>query len=429
MQCDDHMPDDGLPLEQLLPLYAEVTVKIGLNLQPGQRLLILGPVANGGASLDAAPLVRHVAAMAYAAGAPLVEVLWGDEPLQGVRFKCARRDTFKQFSAWLPGALVAHVEAGHAVLSIYANDPDHLKDEPPELVSMLQQTTARAVRPFREHLSRNQTNWCVVAAAAPAWAARVFPAAEPNQQLDRLWGAIARLCRLEHPDPVAAWETHLNELHTRTEQLNRKRYTALRYSAPGTALTIGLPDGHLWIGGRSSSAAGIAFAPNVPTEEVFTMPHKDRVDGTVRSTKPLSYGGTLIDGFSLRFAEGRVVEVRAEQGEAVLRTLIETDPGAARLGEVALVPQKSPIAQTGLLFYNTLFDENAASHVAIGAAYKFTLQRGEAMSDDEFERAGGNRSATHVDFMIGSAALDIDGVLGDGRVEPLMRCGDWALGN
>ncbi len=379
------MPDDGLPLEQLLPLYAEVTVKIGLNLQPGQRLLILGPVANGGASLDAAPLVRHVAATAYAAGAPLVEVLWGDEPLQAVRFKCARRDTFKQFSAWLPGALVAHVEAGHAVLSIYANDPDQLKNEPPELVSMLQQTTARAVRPFREHLSRNQTN------------------------------------------SVAAWEAHLNELYTRTEQLNRKRYTALRYSAPGTELTIGLPDGHLWIGGRSSSAAGIAFAPNVPTEEVFTMPHKDRVDGTVRSTKPLSYGGTLIDGFSLRFAGGRVVDVRAKQGEAVLRTLIETDPGAARLGEVALVPQSSPIAQTGLLFYNTLFDENAASHVAIGAAYKFTLQRGEAMSDDEFERAGGNRSATHVDFMIGSADLDIDGVLGDGRVEPLMRRGDWAL--
>jgi len=228
---------------------------------------------------------------------------------------------------------------------------------------------------------------------------------------------------------VAAWEAHLNELYTRTEQLNRKRYTALRYSAPGTELTIGLPDGHLWIGGRSSSAAGIAFAPNVPTEEVFTMPHKDRVDGTVRSTKPLSYGGTLIDGFSLRFAGGRVVDVRAKQGEAVLRTLIETDPGAARLGEVALVPQSSPIAQTGLLFYNTLFDENAASHVAIGAAYKFTLQRGEAMSDDEFERAGGNRSATHVDFMIGSADLDIDGVLGDGRVEPLMRRGDWALGN
>jgi aminopeptidase len=425
MQCDDHMPH-AVPLEQLLPLYAEVTVKVGLNLQAGQRLLILGPMANGGASLDAAPLVRHVAASAYAAGAPLVETLWGDEPLQAVRFKCARRESFSQFSTWLPGALVAHVEAGHAVLAVYANDPDHLKNEPTELVSMLQQTTARAVHPFREHLSRNRTNWCVVGAAAPAWAARVFPEAGPEEQVDRLWGAIARLCRLDQPDPVAAWEAHLNELSVRTEQLNRKRYSALRYSAPGTALTIGLPDGHVWIGGRSASATGIPFAPNVPTEEVFTMPHKDRVDGTVRSTKPLSYGGTLIDGFSLRFAEGRIVDVRARQGEAVLRTLIETDPGAARLGEVALVPHSSPIAQTGLLFYNTLFDENAASHVAIGAAYKFTMQRGEVMTDDEFERAGGNRSATHVDFMIGSADLDIDGILADGSLEPLMRHGDWA---
>src|SRR6059036_3928959 len=182
-----------LPTEQLLPIYGDVAVRIGLNLQRGQRLLILGPVANGGASLDAAPLVRHVAASAYAAGAPLVEALWGDEALQAVRFKRAPRDSFSQFSAWLPNALTAHVEAGHAVLSIYANDPDQLKDEPPELVSALQQTTARSVRPFREHLSRNQTNWCVVAAAAPAWAARVFPGAEPNQHLDRLWSVIARL--------------------------------------------------------------------------------------------------------------------------------------------------------------------------------------------------------------------------------------------
>ena len=197
------------------------------------------------------------------------------------------------------------------------------------------------------------------------------------------------------------------------------------YTGPGTALTIGLPDGHVWVGGRSTSASGIRFAPNLPTEEVFTMPHKDRVDGTVRSTKPLSYGGTLIEGFSLTFAEGRVVEVTAEKGEDVLRRLVKMDDGAARLGELALVPHNSPVAQTGVLFYNTLFDENAASHVALGAAYKFTLSGGETMNDEEFERAGGNRSATHVDFMIGSPELDVDGVLADGSVEPVMRRGDW----
>jgi aminopeptidase len=421
------MPYAALKRDEMLRLYGDVTVRIGLNLQRGQRLLILGPVANGGAALDAAPLVREVARAAYAAGAPLVEVLWGDEALMALRFKWAPRDSFGQFSAWLPTTLASHVDAGHAVLSVYANDPDHLKNEPAELVSMLQQTTARSVRPFRDQISRNQTNWCVVAAAAPAWAARVFPDVESDQQVGRLWDAIARLCRLDRSDPVAAWESHLTDLHRRTELLNRRRYTALRYSAPGTALTIGLPDGHLWIGGRSASAAGIPFAPNLPTEEVFTMPHKDRVEGTVRSTKPLSYGGTLIEGFSLRFAEGRVVELRADRGEAVLRTLVETDAGASRLGEIALVPHTSPIAQTGLLFYNTLFDENAASHVAFGSAYKFTMQGGESMSDEAFEQAGGNRSATHVDFMIGSADLDVDGLLSDGSVEPLIRGGDWSV--
>jgi len=408
-----------------LRAYAELTVKVGLNLQPQQRLLIIGPVANGGCSLEAAPLVRHITAAAYDAGARLVETLWGDEALLGARLQHAPRDSFGEFSAWMPDALVRHVEAGHAVLSIYANDPDQLKGYPPELVASVQQATARAVRPFREHISRNQTNWGVVAAAAVAWAARVFPHLPPAEQMTALWGAIERLCRLDRPDPIAAWETHLAALAARTDQLNAKLYTALRYTGPGTALTIGLPDGHVWVGGRSTSASGIRFAPNLPTEEVFTMPHRDRVDGTVRSTKPLSYGGTLIEGFSLTFAEGRVVDVTAEKNADVLRRLVKMDGGAARLGELALVPHNSPVAQSGVLFYNTLFDENAASHVALGAAYKFTLRGGEAMDDEEFERAGGNRSATHVDFMIGSEELDVDGVRADGSVEPVMRRGDW----
>jgi aminopeptidase len=411
--------------DKMLRTYAELTVKIGLNLQPGQRLLIIGPVANGGAALEAAPLVRHITAAAYEVGARLVETLWGDEALLAARLDHAPRDSFDEFSAWLPKALAEHVDAGHAVLSIYANDPDQLKDHPPDLVAAIQQATARSVRPFRESISRNQTNWSVVAAAAAAWAARVFPGVDPPQQMSLLWGAIERLCRLDRPDPLAAWESHLADLAARTDLLNRKRYTALRYTGPGTELTIGLPDGHCWVGGRSASAAGIRFAPNLPTEEVFTMPHKDRVDGTVRSTKPLSYGGTLVEGFSLRFADGRVVDVQAERGASVLRRLVAMDAGAARLGELALVPHNSPVAQTGLLFYNTLFDENAASHVALGAAYKFTLRGGEAMDDDAFERAGGNRSAAHVDFMIGSPELDVNGVLANGTVEPVMRRGDW----
>jgi len=422
MYNSTRMPTD---FDRMLRTYAELTVKIGLNLQPRQRLLIIGPVANGGCSLEAAPLVRQITAAAYDAGAQLVETLWGDEALLGARLQHAPHDSFGEFSAWLPHALVQHVEAGHAVLSIYANDPDQLKGYPAEHVAAVQQATARAVRPFREHISRNQTNWGVVAAAAAAWAARVYPELPAAEQMTALWSAIERLCRLDRPDPIAAWETHLAELAARTDHLNAKQYSALRYRGPGTSLTIGLPAGHVWVGGRSSSASGIRFAPNLPTEEVFTMPHKDRVDGTVWSTKPLSYGGTLIEGFSLTFAEGRVVDVKAEKNEDVLRRLVKMDGGAARLGELALVPHNSPVAQTGVLFYNTLFDENAASHVALGAAYKFTLRGGETMTDDEFECAGGNRSATHVDFMIGSPELDVDGVLETGGTEPVMRRGDW----
>ena len=413
-------------LDHQLRAYGELAVKVGLNLRAGQRLLIIGPIASGGVSLEAAPLVRHIAASAYQAGASLVETIWGDEAIQMARFKHAPRDSFSEFSSWLPDALFEHAEGGDAIISVYANDPDQLKDEPPELVSTVQQAVSKSVRSFRELISKNQTNWTVVAAAGAGWAARVFPELPVEQQIPALWEAIRKMCRLDRPDPVAAWETHLVALAQRRDYLNAKRYTALKYKSAGTDLTIGLPDGHQWVAGRSETRSGITFAPNLPTEEVFTMPHKDRVDGIVRSSKPLSYGGTVIENFSLTFKAGRVVNVTAERGEAVLAELVATDPGAARLGELALVPHGSPISQSGVLFYNTLFDENAASHVALGSAYKFTIAGGETMGDDDFERIGGNRSGVHVDFMIGSGDLDVDGVMANGSSEPLMRQGEWA---
>jgi aminopeptidase len=425
----ERQPDDRLGpalSDDRLREYGELSVKVGLNLRKGQRLLVIGPLASGGVSLEAAPLVRHIATAAYRSGASLVETIWGDEALQMARFKHAPRDSFSEFSAWLPTALFEHAEAGHAIISVYANDPDQLKDEPPDLVSAVQQSVSKHVRPFRELISRNQTNWCVVAAAGEGWARRVFPELGRDEQVARLWDAIARLVRLDRPDPVAAWEAHLESLARRRDFLNAKRYSSLKYTGPGTNLTIGLPDGHLWVAGRSESRGGITFAPNLPTEEVFTMPHKDRVDGVVRSTKPLSYGGTVIQNFTVTFEGGKAVKVSAERGEAVLRQLVDTDSGAGRLGELALVPHSSPVSQSGLLFYNTLFDENAASHVAFGSAYKFTLSGGEAMTDEAFERAGGNRSGVHVDFMIGSGELDIDGVMANGSSQPLMRRGEWA---
>jgi aminopeptidase len=417
-----------MSLERRLEIYAELIVKIALNLKPSQRLLVIGSLANGGAALEGAPLIRAVTKAAYTAGAPLVEAIYGDETMQLTRFRHAAAHTFGEYSAWLPDALIKHVEAGHAVLSVYANDPDLLKHEPPERVSAVQEATARHVRPFREQISQNQTNWAVVAAASPGWATRVFPQLPEAEATARLWDEIGRLCRLDVPDPLKTWETHLEKLDSRATFLNDRRYSALKYSGPGIDLTLGLPDGHRWVSGRTTSIAGIPYTANIPTEEVFSIAHKDRVDGWVRSSKPLSYGGTLIEGFSLRFSGGEVVDMKAERGEAVLRRLLETDAGARRLGEVALVPHSSPISQSGLLFFNTLFDENAASHVALGNAYKVTLEGADRMTDEAFERAGGNRSSVHVDFMIGSGELDVDGVLANGKREPLMRKGEWVEG-
>jgi aminopeptidase len=418
------MPID---LDRILDLYADLAVRIALNIQPGQRLLIIGPLANGGVALEAAPLVRAIANSAYRTGAEFVEAMWGDEQIQLARFRHAPRDSFGKFSSWFPQALSDHAKAGQAVLSIYANDPDLLADQPPELVGAVQKSVSSAVRPFREHIAKNGTNWSVIAAASAGWARRVFGDAPPERQIPMLWEAIVKLVRLDRPDPVAAWEEHLALLAARRDFLNARRYSALKYRGPGTDLTLGLAPGHEWVSGRSTALNGIAFAPNLPTEEVFTMPHKDKVDGIVRATKPLSYGGTLIENFSMKFEHGRVVNATAERGQTVLDQMLDTDEGARHLGEVALVPHDSPVAQSGLLFYNTLFDENAASHVALGTAYKFTVAGGDAMTDEQFEQAGGNRSATHVDFMIGSRELDIDGVREDGSVEPLMRKGIWAI--
>jgi aminopeptidase len=415
-----------MDFDQKLRTYAELAVRVALNVQPGQRVMIIGPLANGGASLEAAPFAREIAAAAYRAGSPLVETVYGDEQQQLMRFKNAPRDSFGNYSAWLPQALVKHVAAGHAVLSISANDPDLLRDEPSNLVSDVLQATARDMRPFREQISRNETNWAVVAAPSVGWAEKMFPGVGAMAAVERLWGAIARMCRLDSTDPLMTWETHLANLGARSEYLNAKRYSALKYRGPGTDLTLGLPAGHTWVSGRSVSVNGIPFTANLPTEEVFTIAHRDQVDGTVRASKPLSYGSTLIDGFTMTFERGRVVNMGADRNADTLERLLDTDEGARHLGEVALVPHNSPISQSGLLFYNTLFDENAASHVALGNAYKFTLKGGNDMDDLEFERAGGNRSAVHVDFMIGSGDLDVDGVLPSGVTEPLMRNGEWA---
>jgi aminopeptidase len=405
--------------ERALDQYAELIVKIGLNLQPGQRLLVRAP-------LEAAPLVRQVAARAYDLGSPLVDVLWADPPLQLIRFQRAPRDSFETTADWPVRAALEYVENGHALLSIGGVDPDLLKDVPPDLISIVRRSEGKAAMPVSRLVSADAINWCVVGYATQAWAARVFPDLSPDEARTRLWEAIFRTVRLDAPDPLAAWEAHSANLAARTAYLNEKQYTALRFSGPGTDLTVGLPVNHHWIGGAAPTGIGISNIANLPTEEVFTAPHRARVDGTVRATMPLNFGGNLIEEFSLTFKDGRVVDLRAAKGEALLRAQIETDEGAARLGEVALVPHGSPIAQSGILFYNTLYDENAASHVALGRAYVNCIDGAGELSDEAFAARGGNSSATHLDFMIGSGEIDVDGLTAGGAAEPLMRAGEWA---
>jgi aminopeptidase len=406
--------------QQELDRYADVIVHVGLSLRAGQRLLVR-------ADVQTAPLVRAVARAAYAAGAPFVDVVWGDEQLGLIRARSAPAGSFRELAAWQPGVSEAHLRAGGALLSIRGDTPGLLGGEDPEAVSTMQLAAARANVAVSDLVQRNAAPWAVVAYPTPGWAARVFPGLPADEAVEQLWRAVAATCRLGAADPVAAWQSHLADLNARCAYMNAKAYSALRYRGPGTDFTLGLPEGHIWAGGDSTSEGGQTFVANLPTEEIFSLPHRGRADGVVRASKPLSYGGALIGDFSLVFEGGRVTKVEAGTGEAVLRRLIETDEGAARLGEVALVPASSPIARTGLLFANTLFDENAASHLALGNGYRFCLRDGAALDNAQFEAAGGNLSAAHVDFMIGSAELDIDGVAADGAAEPVMRAGEWAF--
>jgi aminopeptidase len=277
-----------------------------------------------------------------------------------------------------------------------------------------------------ELITRHEINWSIIASATPAWAKIVFPGEPEEVAVEKLWNAIFAASRIDSPDPVAAWKEHSASLQRRAAWLNAKRYHSLHYRGPGTDLTVGLSDGHLWLGGGTTAGNGIPCLPNIPTEEVFTTPHKDRVDGLVTSTKPLSYQGTLIEEIAVRFAGGKVVEARARTGQQVLERMLDSDEGARRLGEVALVPHSSPISASGLLFSNTLFDENAACHIAMGQAYSSCVEGGDAMTPEELAARGANSSLIHVDWMIGSGQIDIDGIAATGDREPLMRRGEWA---
>ncbi len=411
---------NDITFEQKLENYADLTIKLGVGLQAGQRLAIRAP-------LEAAPLVRLLAKKAYQVGARLVDVLWHDDALNLTRIQYAPRDSFDEFPAWHLDGLRQVVEQGGATLRIQAADPDLFKEQDPDIVAHVERVFNAHLSPARRISMSNLCNWSVIAMPIPSWAAKVFPDDDPPTQLAKLWELIFRTCRLDQPDPIAAWQQHMARVRLQKDYLNAKQYVALKYTAPGTDFKIGLPTNHIWHGIDAQTNSGITFIPNLPTEEIFTMPHSAQADGVVSSTKPLSHNGVLIKDFVLTFEGGRIVKVSAQTGEKTLRKLVETDDGSSRLGEIALVPHSSPISQTGLLFYSTLFDENASSHLAIGKAYRFCLDHGTDMSDEQFAVAGGNNSLVHVDFMIGSAEMNIDGLMRDGTAEPIMRQGEWAF--
>ncbi|MEE3809272.1 aminopeptidase [Lysinibacillus fusiformis] len=400
--------------------YAELAVKVGVNIQKGQYLYI-------SCSTDNLKLAQIITKIAYKNGAKQVFVDLSDDELVRARYEGAPKDSFDFFPPWKVQEREWLVEHGAAFLSISSQNPDLLKGIERDRIMAFQKASGKALANYYQSLQSDKFSWSVIAAPSKTWAAKVFPHLQEEQQMDALWEAIFAATRIDVEHSIEAWHAHDQELHSKADYLNAKQYKSLHYTAPGTDLTIELPTHHVWTGGSSINTQGQAFMANMPTEEIFTAPLKTGVNGYVSSTKPLSYGGNIIDHFTLTFKDGRIIDVKAEQGQEILASLIETDEGAHYLGEIALVPHQSPISQSNLLFYNTLFDENASNHLAIGSAYAFCIEGGKEMTSEELSAHGLNQSLTHVDFMIGSDKMNIDGITHDDQIDPIFCDGNWAI--
>lgn len=406
--------------QQKLESYAELGIKIGANLQNNQYLFL-------NISVENVLLAHALTKKAYEAGAKHVFVSYYDDAITRMRYDYAPEDSFDFFPEWQAAEKEWLAEHGAAFITVKSQSPDLLQGVNPDYVARANKAAGQALSKYREYSQANKISWTVMAAPTAAWAAKVFPELAADEQVDALWDAMVKATRADLADPVAAWKAHDATLSEKVAFLNDKHYKALHYTAPGTDLTIELPKTHVWSGGGAVNEQGFDFMANIPTEEVFTAPQWDGVNGYVTAKKPLNYSGNLIDNFTVTFEKGRIVDVKAEQGEDILKNLVATDEGSHYLGEVALVPHNSPISNSGILFYNTLFDENASNHIAIGSAYAFCIEGGTTMTQQQLKEHGLNRSLVHVDFMIGCADMDIDGVLEDGTTEPVFRSGNWAF--
>ncbi|MDU0200440.1 aminopeptidase [Paenibacillus sp. MAH-36] len=400
--------------------YASLAIQLGVNVQPGQTLVIFAPLV----SVD---FVRLLVKHAYEIGAKLVYVEWVDSEITRLKYELAPFEALLEYPMWQAKGYEELASQNAAFLYVSANNPDLMNGIDPKRLQTASKTSSTAIKELTMARLTNKVSWTIVAVPTPAWADKVFPLLPAEERVDALWSAIFQATRVEKDDPIEEWRNHARTLLTKSDLLNQKQYKALHYCAEGTDITVELPQDHLWVSAGSNNQQGDTFIANMPTEEVFTSPLRTGVNGTVRSTKPLSYNGVLIENFSLTFEEGRIIDFEAEKGEEMLRTLVEMDEGSHYLGEIALVPHRSPISDMNLIFYNTLYDENASCHFAIGRAFPFCLKDGVTMSGEELLKRGLNESLTHVDFMMGSADMDIDGIKMNGEVEPVFRNGDWVI--
>ena len=405
--------------EEKLQKYAELIVKVGVNVQPGQEVVLY-------INVDQQHLAHLIVKEAYKAGAGKVMIKWSDTFAQREFLEHASDEFLENVPEFAKEEAQYIADHRCCRISVMSEDPGAFGGIDQKRVAAYQSANGKALMPVRQATQNNDLSWTVVAAASPAWAERVFPDLKGEAAVDRLWKEIFKTTRINREDPIQAWKDHDAKLHEKEDWLNKEQFSALHYTSPRTDLTIGLPENHVWEGGGSKNAAGIEFMANMPTEECFTAPDNRRIDGYVTSTKPLSYAGNILENMKFTFKDGKVVEATAEKGQAVLDHLLETDEGVRSLGEVSLVPDPSPISQSGITFFNTLFDENASDHLALGAAYPFNVQGGTKMSKDQLKAKGINFSQAHVDFMVGSADMNIDGIKKDGTIVPVFRNGDWA---
>ena len=404
--------------EDKIDKLANLAVKRGVGLQKGQNLLITAPI-------ESLALVRKIAEHAYKEGASIVTPLFTDSEITLSRFKYAPDESFDRATDWLFNGMGEAFDNNTARMAIAGDDPMLLSQMDPDKVSRANKAMAKAYKPARERITEFKINWNIVSWPGSAWASRVFPELPLDEAIVKLADAIFDASRASVDDPIKAWDDHNEKLRIKTNWLNKKNFAALQYNGPNTNLRVGLADEHEWMGGASKAQNGIICNPNIPSEEVFTTPHAYKVEGTVSSTKPLSYQGTLIDNIKVTFKDGKIIEAHASKGEEVLQKVLKSDEGASRIGEVALVPHSSPISQSGIIFYNTLFDENAASHIALGQCYSKCFKGELDLSKEEISKRGGNSSMIHIDWMIGSDQIDVDGIDQNGDSVPIFRKGEW----